>query len=153
MRAVFWAALRPYRTAAEWSAVRCKNWRQRRVVAKGTDGVHHQCRQLEHGPVEFHDGLRDANRGESGGVDFTKPRLWRVGVVISEAYHSGEIKVRFTSTGREVGVLGRLAGSTSGCGISCRGIKWFGHPLFGRSFRLPVKVEKYSLGVTTLQDT
>jgi hypothetical protein len=30
------------------------------VVAKGADGVHHQCRQLEHAPVEFRDGLCDA---------------------------------------------------------------------------------------------
>jgi hypothetical protein len=46
---------------------------------------------LEHGPVEFRDGLCDANRSENG-VYFLEPRLWRISVVISEEYHGGEIK-------------------------------------------------------------
>ncbi len=67
--------------------------------AKGTDGVHQRCRQLGHGPVEFLDEPHDVVRGESG-VDIPELCLQRVGLVISEAYHTSEIKIRAASAGK-----------------------------------------------------
>ncbi len=80
------AAIRLFRSSA-YGSVTVAGLSQRVPM-----GVHKQCGQLRHGPVELLEGPRDAAHG-IGGVNVSRPCLQRVDVVVGEADHADKLKV------------------------------------------------------------